>query len=188
MFRRPRFPAPRAWPRVFGPVLVLALAGGAGAASGRDDAVPGYPYSLTFSPGHLLGLLSLEASLERMLTPHTSLAVIAGAGTIPSGFGWRRGPGLDLQEVGAQWRWYPRPASRWNTHLGLEGFWGRADFRQDMSTAEDEWSILDFSGVWTAWGVFEIQGGLQAFRVRDENGTVNTFPVPIFNLNIGQAF
>jgi hypothetical protein len=167
------------------------------------DAVPVYPYTVTISPVHLLGFLSLEGSIERALTPHFGVTLFGGVGTIPSLFGARRGPGLDLQEIGTQLRWYPRSPQRWNTHFGLEGFWGRADYRQDMTDDDGSWLALDFTNVWTAWGggpfvgtkfinhdhyVVEIQAGYQGGYVTDRDGDRKFMTFPILNLNIGRAF
>jgi len=167
------------------------------------DAAPLHPYTLTVSTVHLLGFLSLEGSLERAITLHYGVTLFGGVGTLPTLFGVLRGPGLDVQEIGAQVRWYPNAPARWNPHLGLEGFWGRADYRQDLSEKEGDWFVLDFSGVWTAFGggpfigtkfvsqnryVAEFQLGAEMWRVTDENGNVGLLPWLIVNVNIGKSF
>jgi|GEM_PF-6470308 len=180
----------------------------AGAASPDEAAGRGgvkkvrYPNAYTLSPLHAALLFSVEGSYERMVSHHVGVVGTLGAGTLTSLFGALRGPGLDLQEAGVQVRWYPREQARWNPHLGVEGFWGRADWRQDLS-GDDGWLALDFSGVWTAWGagpfvgtkfigyggvVVEVQAGAQVLRISNEWGDLDHQLWPIVNINVGKGF
>lgn len=160
-----------------------------------------YPNSFTVSGLHL-AILSVEVMLERMLTAHSSVALIAGAGTLPTGFGLMNNSGVDLQEVGAQLRYYPRKPGLWNPHFGLEGFWGRIVHRMDPD-AEGGWlaRILDRELLAVGGGAFfgtkfvakdgvtvEIQGGYQMIRLAIRDGESDYLPIPILNLNVGKSW
>jgi hypothetical protein len=148
-------------------------------------------YSLTFSPLHLVGYLTLEAMLERTLTPRFSLAGIGAWGSFSNP------EVLRIYELGGQFRFYPNGQRRHAWHYGIEAFWGYV--RLDFDDGDGEREFLEFTADTYVTGagpfvgykftsrdrlVVEFQFGYQGLFFEDGGGVA----YPILNFNLGQAF
>jgi hypothetical protein len=165
-----------------------------------DQTLESPRWSLTFSPAHLV-IWSMQATLERRVTDRFS---IAGFGALGSAL-----PGLSVQELGFQTRWYIRHRDWWNPHVGIETFWAHvqtsfstvdADSDRDFPD-DEEGERITFFGTGPFIGiklmgpgrmVTDIQAGLQPMGAYGdyhfEKSRFEMGLLPILNLNFGWSF